>query len=155
MESTLDVEKVIREYIAGIIHLSLSTCNNNMPWVCEVHYAYDDELNLYFRSKTSTRHCREIASNAYVAGNIVEPHGLNDKPRGVYFEGTAELLSNVTANDPAFTTYNDRFGDRSDMLEDAANPDGHQFYKINVNNYYVFDARESKPSQKYHLKWKD
>lgn len=151
----LDVEKTIREYIAGVVHVSLATSKDNKPWVCEVHYAYDDELNLYFRSKEDRRHSREIAENPFVAGNIVEQHGLTTKPRGVYFEGRAEKLDGVTENDPAFTENCKRLGNGPEILEDAQTEDGHRFYKITVTDYYLFDTRESKPSQKYHLKWRD
>lgn len=88
--------------------MSLATSNNNKPWVCEVHYAYDDQLNLYFRSKPSRRHSQEIATNPHVAGSIVIQHKLGEKPRGVYFEGIAELLTGVDENHVAYkNTVND------------------------------------------------
>ncbi len=134
--------------------MSLATSANNIPWICEVHFAADNDLNIYFRSKTTRRHSQEIALNPRVAGNIVEPHGLTDKPRGVYFEGTAELLENVDEQHPAYQEYNERLNMGQAILEEAMQDDGHKFYKITVTDFYVFDARESKPSQKYHLPWK-
>jgi uncharacterized protein YhbP (UPF0306 family) len=148
-----DVEKVIREYLPNVIHMSLATTNGDKPWVCEVHYVFDDGLNLYFRSLESRRHSKDIAKNPNVAGNIVEPHGLGQKPRGVYFEGTAELLKDVQADNPACKLYCERLGTTAeDILADASSG-GHQFYKITVANWYLFDTRESKPSQKYQLPW--
>ncbi len=79
----LDVEKVIREYIADLYHLSLATSSNDSPWVCEVHFAYDDDLNLFFRSLASRRHSQEIKDNSHVAGNIVRQHSLADTAVGV------------------------------------------------------------------------
>lgn len=149
----MDIEKLIREYIPNVIHMSLATSAGDKPWVCEVHYSYDQDLNLYFRSLESRRHSKEIAQNSTVAGNIVEPHGLTDKPRGVYFEGRANLLENVDENHLAFTTYKTRLNTGPDILEEAKQPDGHKFYKVTVTDFYVFDSRESKPSQKYHLAW--
>jgi uncharacterized protein YhbP (UPF0306 family) len=150
----LNVEKTIRDYLPGVIHMSLATCVNNQPWICEVHYVFDDDLNLYFRSILSRRHSIEIAANKNVSGNIVEQHVAGQKPRGVYFEGEAELLENVDENHPAFKLYCERFNTDSKILDDAKNPDGHKFYKITVKKYYVFDSRESSPSQKYELAWK-
>ena len=66
----MDIEKLIREYLPQIIHLSLGTSANNKPWVCEVHFAYDESLNLYYRSLTLRRHSQEIAENPNF-GNIV------------------------------------------------------------------------------------
>ena len=74
-----NIEQTIREYLPGIIHMSLATCVDNKPRVCEVHFVYDNDLNLYFRSLTSRRHSQEIAINPFVSGNIVKQHVLNEK----------------------------------------------------------------------------
>lgn len=118
----MDIEQAIREYLSEIIHMSLATCAGGRPWVCEVHFAFDEDLNLYFRSKPSRRHSEEIAANPNVAGNMVTQHQLGDKVRGVYFEGKAELLENVGEQHPAYVLYKERFN--------------------------LFDGRESSPSQK-------
>lgn len=149
----LDVEKVIREYLPNVIHMSLATCADDKPWVCEVHYVFNEKLDLYFRSKPSCRHSKEIAANPNIAGNVVEPHGLEQKPRGVYFEGRAELLTHVDENHEAYTLCCQRLGTGPEILEDAKAEDGHKFYKITVTNFFLFDSRESSPSQKYQLKW--
>jgi uncharacterized protein YhbP (UPF0306 family) len=148
-----NIETTIREYLPNVIHMSLATCHNGKPWVCEVHFAYDENLTLYFMSLASRRHSKEIKNNKFVSGNIVEQHVIGQAPRGVYFEGEAELLSRVTEKDPAYIVYSKRFGLDKSVLEDAKKGDGHKFYKIKVKKYYVFDRRESKPGQKYELKW--
>lgn len=148
-----DVEKVIREYLPEVIHMSLATSHNNVPWICEVHYAFDDELNLYFRSLQSRRHSKEIAENKQVAGHIVKQHVQGEKPRGVYFEGEAEILENVDENHEAYREYCQRFGTGKEILEEAMKENGHKFYKITVKKFYLFDSQESKPSKKYELEW--
>lgn len=150
----MDIERIIRDYLPNVIHMSLGTCADSRPWVCEVHFAYDEDLNIYFRSKPSRRHSQEIVANPHVAGNIVEQHGNNDEPRGVYFEGRAELLQNVDENHPAYISTKDRFDKDAKIIEDSLHDDGRKFYKITVNDFYLFDARESTPAQKYHLPWK-
>jgi uncharacterized protein YhbP (UPF0306 family) len=136
----MDVEKTIREYLPGVIHMSLATSADNKPWVCEVHFAYDDELNIYFISKPSRRHSREIALNPNVAGNIVKQHQPGEKPRGVYFEGIAELLENVDQNHPAYLKYDERFKRGPNILNEAKEPDGHMFYKITPTNFVLVDT---------------
>lgn len=149
-----DIEKVIREYLPEVIHMSLAISKDNKPWVCEVHYAYDEDLNLYFMSTSLRRHSMEIAENSNVSGNIVKQHGMKDKPRGVYFEGVAEMLSDLDEEHPAYISYKERFGiDKSSIVE-ARKETGHKFYKITVNKFYLFDAIESSPSKKYELEWK-
>lgn len=151
----MDIEQKIREYLPQVIHMSLATCEGNKPWVCEVHFIYDESLNLYFRSKPDRRHSKEIVSNPNVAGNIVTQHRIGEKPRGVYFEGTAELIQNVDENHIAYKLYCGRFNTDNKILEDAKKDDGHKFYKIIVDTFYLFDSRESNPSQKYELRWKE
>ena len=34
-EPNLDIENIIREYIDKSLHMSLATCVDNKPWVCE------------------------------------------------------------------------------------------------------------------------
>lgn len=147
----MNVEQVIKDYLPDVIHMSLATSKDNKPWVCEVHFAYDDQLNLYFRSILSRRHSQEILENPAVAGNIVTQHGLQDKPRGVYFEGHAKLLEKDGEIKTAYDCISKRLGIGPEILTDAKRPDGHKFFKIAVDTYYVFDARESTPSQKYTL----
>lgn len=150
----MDIEQAIRDYLPKVIHMSLATCSNNKPWVCEVHYVFDNELNLYFRSKAQRRHSQEIELNPNVAGNIVMQHSLGQKVRGVYFEGKAELLENVDENHGAYKLYCERFDADGEILEEAQTETGHKFYKITVSTFYLFDSRESSPSKKYELKWK-
>ena len=143
----MNVEQTIRDYIAEVLHLSLATSADNKPWVCELHFAYDNNLNLYFRTKVDTRHGREIAANPFVAGNIVGQHGPTNKPRAVYFEGVAELLEDATEQ----AAYDERFGKRKGILLPASQPNGHKYFRVVVSDYYLFDTRESSPPQKYHL----
>lgn len=148
-----NVEQAIREYLPQIIHMSLATSRDNKPWVSELHYVFDDDLNLYFRSLESRRHSEEINDNKCVAGNIVRQHRADDKPRGVYFEGKAEILREIDENHVAYTKYCERFGTDKGILAEAKKEDGHKFYKITVNKFYLFDSIESNPSTKYELDW--
>lgn len=147
----MNIEKIIREYLPEIIHMSLATSADNKPWVCEVHFAYDDDLNLYFFSTTDRRHCEELRNNKFVAGNIVKQHAMGEKPCGVYFEGEAEQLEGVDESHIAYKTYSERYPNFSHW---ANLGDGGRLYKISVNDYYVFDVTgKVQPPGKHHLPW--
>ncbi len=149
----MNIEQTIRDYLPQIVHMSLGTSKDNKPWVCEVHFAYDDDLNLYFRSLTSRRHSQEIAANPNVAGNIVKQHVLGEYPRGVYFEGTAELLASGEEQNKAFHCIQERLQPPTDILAEAGQPDGNQFYKIIVDTWYVFGKIDDQGGKKYELAW--
>jgi uncharacterized protein YhbP (UPF0306 family) len=148
-----DVEKVVREYIGKSVHMSLGTARHGKPWVCEVHFVYDDNLNLYFRSKPIRRHSQEIADNPNVAGNIVRQHAADEYPHAVYFEGTAGIVTDEVERQRVFPLFKSRLGVDESAVEEAKNPDGHQFYKITVENWYTFGKFGRGSGQKDQLKW--
>ena len=149
----MDVEKLVREYIDKTIHMSLATSANNKPWVCEVHFGYDENLNLYFRSLKTRRHSQEIAANPTVAGNIIDKFTLVDAVVGLYFEGSAKLLPEGEERLKAFECIKARLKASDSILEEAKQDDGHQFYKISVENWYVFGRFDAPSGQKYKLEW--
>lgn len=146
------IEATIREYIPQIIHMSLATVADNKPWVCEVHFSYDDELNLYFASSVNSRHGQEIAANPHVAGNIVVQHHKDQKVRCVDFEGTAEILSAADAEATAYKAYVSRYGESEGLLNEIRKDGDAKFFKISVDNYYLFDSYDG-PRSKNKLVW--
>jgi len=55
--------------------------------------------------------------------------------------------------DQAFEYFKERLGVGASVLEEAKHPDGHQFYKISVDMFYVFGKFGNEGAQKYELKW--
>lgn len=149
----IDVEKIIREYIDKSIHMSLATVRDNRPWVCEVHFVYDDNLNLYFRSLKTRRHSMEIANNPNVAGNIVKQHSLEEYPHAIYFEGTADILNNKTEQEKIFSKFHSRLNASKEIIDEAQKDDGHKFYKITIDNWYAFGKFGGDKAQKHQLIW--
>jgi uncharacterized protein YhbP (UPF0306 family) len=149
----MDIEKVVREYIDKTVHMSLATVSDNAPWVCEVHFAYDDNLNLYWMSLASRRHSQEIVKNPNVAGNIIDKYPLGAPATGVYFEGRAELLEPGEAQNTAFECMKQRLSVKDEAVEDAKDPNKYQFYKVTVKNWYVFGKFDTPTGQKYKLEW--
>jgi uncharacterized protein YhbP (UPF0306 family) len=150
--SNEEVEKIIRGYIPQVVHMSLATCSNNRPWVCEVHFAYDDALNLYFISSKNRRHSQEIELVPFVAGNIVTQHHKNQKVRGVYFEGQAARVENVSKKHSGYLAYVAHLGARDGMLDEISKDGDASLYKITVENYYLFDSYENNRG-KFQLPW--
>lgn len=148
-----DVQQTIREYLLEVVHLSLATVDNGKPWICEVHYACDDNLNLYFVSRPSKRHSVEIRQNGVVAGSIVKQHSTKEKVRGVFFEGKAMKIENIDKEHVAYKVFTERFGVDDSLLKSGTDPDNREFYQISVDTYYLFDSIESKTGEKYKLIW--
>ena len=151
--SPLDIETQIRLAIADVLHLSLGTSHNNKPWVCEVHFAYDESLHIYYRSLRTRRHSIEIADNPCVSGTIIHQHSISEPPVGVYFEGTAALIGDASEKASIADILKARLHVPDTILEDSNDPEGHQFYKISVATFYLFDAFNNQKTQKYTLPW--
>jgi nitroimidazol reductase NimA-like FMN-containing flavoprotein (pyridoxamine 5'-phosphate oxidase superfamily) len=151
---TIDVEQIVREYVDKTVHMSLGTASlNGKPWVCEVHFVYDDNLNLYFRSLPSRRHSQEIAANPSVAGNIVKQHELGEYPHAIYFEGSAQQVTADAERQRIFEIFRKRQNLKEAALEESATKDGHQFYRITVKNWYAFGKFGREGGQKDQLVW--
>ena len=146
------IESIIREYIPQIIHMSLATAKENKPWVCEVHFSYDDDLNLYFGSSSKTRHAQEILANPYVSGNIVTQHHKNQAVRCVDFEGRAEILDAEEAERTAYPAHVARNGESEWLLNEIRKDGDMRFFRIKVDDFYVFDSYEGERT-KNHLPW--
>ena len=148
----MDVEKIVREYIDKTVHLSMATSKDNKPWVCEVHFAYDQILSLYFVSRLETRHCQEITANPFVAGNIVKQHNLTELPHGIYFEGQAEALTDPTPED--ISRYCDRLGrDKEELTQLLSAKTERAMFKITVKNWAAFGKFDQTDLSKYELTW--
>jgi len=149
----IDVEKVVREYIDKTVHMSLATVEGDQPWVCEVHFAYDKDLNLYFISLPTRRHSQEIAANNKVAGNIIDKYELGQPVVGVYFDGSAEMLEAGEDRKIAVDAIKERLKRADDLESELDSPDGHRIYKIKVKNWYVFGRFGASSGQKHQLAW--
>ena len=147
-----EIESTIREYIDQVIHLSLATVKDNKPWVCEVHFSYDKDLNLYFVSSKNTRHATELLENPYVAGNIVTQHFKNQKVRCVEFEGISVMLEGRDA-EMAYNADVDRYGKSEGLLNEIRKDGDTRFFKITISEFFLFDSY-GESRGKHHLPWK-
>lgn len=150
----MNVDKIVSEYIEKSLHMSLATTNDNKPWVCEVHFVYDDNFkHLYFRSLKSRRHSQDIAKNPNVAGNIVRQHGQGEYPHAIYFEGQASPIEDEAERQKLFPRFQKRLQVNETILEDAKKEDGHHFYKIAIENWYAFGKFDQDHGGKFKLDW--
>lgn len=121
--------------------MQLATASKNQPWVCSVWFAADGDLNIYYFSASSRRHSQEILKNNKVAGAVVLPQNPNDPPRGLYFQGVAEVLENQEDIDKAISVYAERIFSRGKITEFMQHKEKpHKFYRIKPSQFILFDA---------------
>ena len=149
----MNIEQIVRDYIGKSLHLSLATVSEYKPWVSEVHFVYDEDLNIYWRSLASRRHSIELMKNPYVAGNIVKQHALDESPHAIYFEGQAFVLNNIEDIRSTYPLFRDRLASPETAIDEARTAEGHKFYKLVVSKWYAFGTFGGEKNQKYELDW--
>lgn len=134
------LKKLIKDYLKDTKLMQLATSAGNQPWVCHVWFASDGDLNIYWFSSTTRRHSKEVMKNPKVGGAIVFPHTPKDPPRGLQFEGTAELLTKNSDIQKARSVYEGRIFSKKevdDFINSKTSP--HCFYRIKPKLFVLFD----------------
>lgn len=139
--SNTKLRKLIEEYLEEAKMMQLATAIDNQPWVCNVWFAADDDLNIYWFSSATRRHSDEVMKNQKVAAAMVLPHTPKDPPRGLQLQGVAEMLTKQKDIDKAISVYKDRIFPRETINELMANSQKpHTFYRITPKQFVLFDA---------------
>lgn len=121
--------------------MQVATSVDNQPWVCNVWFASDEDLNIYWFSSTTRRHSKEVLKNPKVAGAIVLPQTPNDPPRGLQFQGIAKLLTKQADIEKATTLFEGWIFSKKQIKELMAHKNKpHRYYKIKPTQIVLFDA---------------
>lgn len=149
----MDIKQLIKDYLTQAKLMQVATVRDNQPWVCTVYFACDEQMNLYWISKTTRRHSEEIRDNEKVAGTIVLPHTPGDDVRGIQFQGKAIELNDKDAAKIGMQYYAKRFGvEKERVTAIIENSDGHVCYKITPIMFVLFDEVNfpDNPRQEFH-----
>lgn len=137
----MSLKKLIENYLRETQLMQLATSVNNQPWVCNVWFASDGDLNIYWFSSTIRRHSKEVLKNPKVAGAIVLPQTPKDPPRGLQFQGIAKLLTKQVDIKKATTLFEGRIFSKKQIKELMLHKNKpHRFYKIKPTRFVLFDA---------------
>lgn len=64
------------------------------PWIANVYYLVDEDLNLYFMSKNFRQHCQDIKENPNVACAIADSSQPIYKPqKGIQLNGKTKVVN--------------------------------------------------------------
>lgn len=139
----MDIQKLFEEYMKQANVMQLATERNGQPWVSTVWAAYDQERHsVYWLSRRSSRHSKELGQNQRVAGAVVLPHDPNNSERqGFQMEGDA---SECFGDDleRAYKVYAAKFDTSKDYLEKAKQQgeDVTTWYALKLRKIVTFDT---------------
>lgn len=135
------LKKLIKEYLKEAKMMQLATVNNGKPWVCNVWFAVDNDLNIYWFSSTTRRHSIDVSKDPHVAAAICLPHTPSDPARGIQLEGVAEMITDPKDMAKATRYYIGRIFSVKQVkfyINSLEKP--HKFYKITPNKFVLFDT---------------
>ncbi|KKR76972.1 MAG: hypothetical protein UU21_C0001G0026 [Candidatus Levybacteria bacterium GW2011_GWA2_40_8] len=136
-----NLRKLIKEYLQEAKMMQLATSLDNMPWICNVWFAADSDLNIYWFSSTTRKHSKDILKNPNVAAAIVLPQSPKDTPRGIQLKGTAKVLDDQKDVDKAIAVYKYRIFPMETIEKFMKDPEfPHKFYKIKPSQIVLFDG---------------
>lgn len=145
---TTDIESLIRKYLGQVQVMQLATVADNQPWACNVHFAADDNLNLYWLSQPNRRHSQEIAKNKNVAATVAIKFPENPVI-GVSVEGEAEVVLTPEAVEVFDGKFNLNGDFKKKLLEGAADE---KLYRLKPRLFVLFD--QVKFPDRPRIEWK-
>ncbi len=138
-----NLKTLIADYLADAKMMQLATVANGKPWICNVWFAADPDMNIYWFSATNRRHSLEIANDSHVAAAICLPRSPQDAERGaLQIEGTGQLLTKPADIAKATRYYLSRqifsVAQIKNFMTHLDRP--HRFYKLSPELIVLFDT---------------
>lgn len=131
--------------------MQLATSSNAQPWVCNVYYVTDEELNMYWLSFPSRRHSRELAKNPKAAITIAVK---TEQPViGVQAAGEAKLITEQETVREIAARYVDKHGIGKEFYTNfLSGKNKHSLYRFKPKTFVLFDEVHF-PGERQQIEW--
>lgn len=151
MKST-KLQSDIKKYLDEVKMMQLATSRDSQPWICNVWFVADDDLNIYWISSSTRRHSTEIADNERVAAAMCVVQEPSQSGRGgIQLEGVAKELKKPLEIARALKLYAARgifsVAQIRKFMSDVRTP--HKFYRIKPERIVFFDPTEKDSAREY------
>lgn len=115
----MNLKQEIDRYLKTQRLMSIATYGNS-PWIANVYYIHDSDLNLYFLSKHWREHCKAIDANNKVAVAIADSsQPIYRSQKGLQISGTAKSVNVISSLKWMFQMWNKLIaGSKGEKLSD-------------------------------------
>lgn len=134
----INLKEKIMEILKQTHLMSLGVSDKNGPWVADVIFIYDDDLNIYWMSDPEARHSKAILLNNKIAGSITHSTKSKESNLGIQFEGNAEKLEGIQFK-LLIKHLAKRGYPKPDISQAAKLLDGDCWYKLTPTTTYLID----------------
>lgn len=119
LQLLMNLKKEIDDYLKTQRLMSVATYDKT-PWIANVYYVHDKDLNLYFLSKNWREHCLAIEKNDNVAVAIADSSQPIYKPqKGLQIWGKAKSVNIISNLEWMFKMWNKLIsGSQGEKLSD-------------------------------------
>ncbi|WKZ24063.1 MAG: pyridoxamine 5'-phosphate oxidase family protein [Candidatus Dojkabacteria bacterium] len=137
----MDLKQIIFDYLGTQRLMSVATFANDVPWIANVYFVHDNDLNLYFLSKKAREHCVALETNNKVAVAIADSHQPLRPPQlGIQLHGTAQRVNVLNQVKWMFAMWNKLIAPNADeFLEDPK-----QFLQAGSSSIYKITPKRIK-----------
>ncbi|HCR36110.1 TPA: hypothetical protein DIU22_03665 [Candidatus Woesebacteria bacterium] len=134
------IKNEIDKYLKTQRLMSVATFYKN-PWIANVYYIHDSDLNLYFLSKNWREHCVAIKENPSVSVAIADSKQLIfESKKGLQIYGIAKPLNSMAKISWIFKMWNKLIsGEKGEKL---ANPK--EFIEAGTSSIYKITPKRIK-----------
>lgn len=135
-----DLRQLITEHLNKVNIMQLATQKDGQPWCCTVHFAADDDLNIYWMSLPTQRHSQEIGDRAKAAVAMAIESRPGHRIIGVQVEGDAKRIDDMEKIKEVFEFYGHHRGEewRQNVL---AGKSEDKLYCITPRLIQLFDTQ--------------
>lgn len=142
----------IKKYLDEAKMMQLATARDSHPWISNLWFVADKDLNVYWISSSTRRHSAEIYDNERVAAAMCVVQEPSQSNRGgVQIEGVAREVKKPLEIARALKLYAARgifsTAQVKKFMSDARNP--HRFYRISPERIVYFDPSKKQSAREY------
>ena len=102
----LSIAQEAKQILDDNLYMTISVADKDgNPWIANLYFAYDGDLNLYWYSSKETKHSQLISQNPSIAIAIFDSTAVGDDVNAVYFEATAEEVRGEEALEKGLTVF--------------------------------------------------
>ncbi|MBX4197451.1 pyridoxamine 5'-phosphate oxidase family protein [Candidatus Saccharibacteria bacterium] len=147
----MEAKDLIRKYLGNNHVMQLATMLAGKPQICTVHYAFDDDFNLYWCSSRTSHHSMALKDNKQVAVGILQDVDLR---QCIHAQGKAYQILDEKEAQKADEFYSQRFGKSPKRLQSvlAEGEEAPGIYVFKPSQLVLFDAANFPDNPRNELK---